>query len=448
MNINDPTNLTHLSDLVNQYTVNKNLDLEAIEKDMIGVTVRRQPDVDPTDAFRSAMDELRQDVGITIDANMSFMDDKPGIGNGSTTTRREPTRMMSNSRSTIATTTRNQPARSRDVIEELDEIGEAETMSVSKTKPGHYDEEITNQDDFLTTLQREYSTNGGDQPDQIYTDNPQTRTRTMGPPLRQPSPPRQPGYQNTTQSYGYDTQPGYQNYGTQSGYQGYSQNQSGYQNDQGNQYYDPNRYDANNYGQGNGYPQDDRQAQLNNVMQNYGGHIDELSYKKEQEEDTKSILLEDIDEIRMELEDDNVDLSRVPEVNQDSSLVDVQKVHKTVRAKYIKRRYMSMGHEIILAGAQGLGYIFDGERKIGPYKPNLNGWHNEVRTKLRRMKYETATIVSNIVQEYNIGPVSRLLFELVPSAVIFSHMKATNVGKPGYNVDAVSNAISELREST
>jgi hypothetical protein len=291
MNINDPTNLTHLSDLVNQYTVNKNLDLEAIEKDMIGVTVRRQPDVDPTDAFRSAMDELRQDVGITIDANMSFMDDKPGIGNGSTTTRREPTRMMSNSRSTIATTTRNQPARSRDVIEELDEIGEAETMSVSKTKPGHYDEEITNQDDFLTTLQREYSTNGGDQPDQIYTDNPQTRTRTMGPPLRQPSPPRQPGYQNTTQSYGYDTQPGYQNYGTQSGYQGYSQNQSGYQNDQGNQYYDPNRYDANNYGQGNGYPQDDRQAQLNNVMQNYGGHIDELSYKKEQEEDTKSILL-------------------------------------------------------------------------------------------------------------------------------------------------------------
>ena len=117
-----------------------------------------------------------------------------------------------------------------------------------------------------------------------------------------------------------------------------------------------------------------------------------------------------------------------------------------LRMKYIRRRYNHFGHELILAGAYGLGYIFDGKRKVGPYQPDLNGWHNEVRTKLRRMRYETATIVSDIVREYNIGPFSRLLLELVPSAVIYSNLRHSQHGQNNYTVDQMSDAINELRD--
>ena len=91
-------------------------------------------------------------------------------------------------------------------------------------------------------------------------------------------------------------------------------------------------------------------------------------------------------------------------------------------------------------------YILDGKRKIGPYQPDLGGWHNEVRTKLRRMRYETATIVSDIVREYNVGPFSRLLLELVPSAVIYSNMRRSQHGQNNYTVDQMSDAINELRD--
>jgi hypothetical protein len=422
MNINDPTNLTHLSDLVNQYTVNKNLDLEAIEKDMIGSSgVRRAPEVDPTDAFRSAMNELTQDIGINLEGNVNFgsFDEPPQI-------RRTP---------------KNQPEiQNEDYVDELDEINEAATTNQPYQEPDQ-------SNDFFDTIRNDYGTTGIEPVDNLYDNDratPQRRSPVKKEPLRARNLQPQNPYQNQ-----YQPQDPYQQQ-YQDPYQ--QQYQDPYQNDmnygyQPNQAYDPNRYNPNYYDSG-GQGYDPRRDQLNNVMNAYGGGmLDEQSLKKEQEEDTKSILLEDIDELKFELEDDGVDISRVPEVDQDSPLSDVQKVHKMYRVKYIRRRYNDFGHEIILAGAQGLGYIFDGERKVGPYKPNLSGWDSEVRTKLRRMRYETATIVSDIVQEYNIGPVSRLFFELIPSAVLYSNHKRNNHGSQNYSIDAVSQAIGELRET-
>lgn len=411
MSINDPTNLTHLSELVNQYTVNKNLDLDAIEKDMIHNTRGGKTSlVSPNDAFRSAMEELQKDVGITLDNNIYNEEPPPTFNKPSSRPNRERV-----------------PARSPQPVQnEFDEV--QEQVVDFDANPQNEDGAV----DFLTSLKNEYNPTGpttSSSMDGLY--NLNSQPERSSPPKRAPLRPRGPAPQPYQQQY----QPQQQYY-----------QQSQPQEDYGNNYYDPNRYDANSYydpEQG-----DNRQSHLSNVISNYGGgQLDEQSLKREQEEDTKSILLEDIDEIKFELEDDNVDISRVPEVDQDSPLADVQKVHKMLRVKYIRRRYNDFGHEIILAGAQGLGYIFDGQRQVGPFKPNFNGWHNEVRTKLRRMRYETATIVSDIVQEYNIGPVSRLLFELVPSAIIYSNMKKNQHGQSNYSVDQVSHAISELRDT-
>lgn len=185
---------------------------------------------------------------------------------------------------------------------------------------------------------------------------------------------------------------------------------------------------------------------LDDVMRTYSGENSDVNFEREHEEDMKAILLEDIDELRAELATDGVDLSRIPIVNQDSPMNLVKSVHQILRKKYDRKRCNTLGNEVILAGAQGLGYLFDGKRRIGPYAPCLEGWHNTVRPKLRRMRYETSTIVSGIMQEYNIGPIGRLLLELVPSAFLYSNMRKEQSGKSNYSPTQMSDAFDDLRK--
>lgn len=440
-NIDDPTNLTHLSDLVNQYVVSKNLDLEAIERDMIGTTgTKKLPNIDPNTAYGSTVSELAREIGINLNNNLNMENfDEPY------------TRSISKQKDVVApakqTYTETYNNNEFDEIDELDNTNMIATTNDTVNDPGS----------LVETLKQQYSENKIEAPD-VYNNSPRKSPESTV--KKQPLRARNIEHNYYDQQY-QQYQPD-NNYQNENYYQQPAQPQSyqqpypqqypqpypqQYQNQQyqNQQYYDPNRFDPNYYSTNNG--PDPYRSQLTNAMQAYSGMIDDQTMIKEQEEDTKSILLEDIDELKFELEDDGVDISRIPEVDQDSPLADVQKVHKMYKVKYIRRRYNDFGHEIILAGAQGLGYIFDGSRKIGPYKPNLVGWHNEVRTKLRRMRYETATIVSGIVQEYNIGPFSRLLFELVPSAVIYSNSKKNQHGQTNYTVDQYSQAIGELRDT-
>lgn len=411
MNIHDTSNLTHLSDLVNKYAVNKNLDIDAIEKDMIGVSSNRKPNVSPIESYKSTLSDLQHEIGITIQDN--DIEDNEEID--------------------------GEPVDSPVVYKS--QFSQSNVFKAQQQEPEQEpSQEIYEDNNFLSHIAGPTET----EPPVLSNLYPSPADRPKPASRPQPLRERNGGAYEAAGRLGPPSlyqQP--MQYSQPMQYNQPMQNQMQYQNQMQPPQYDPNRYDAEQYRM----VEPNQQEQFNNVMQNYSGtQLDELSVKKEQEEDTKSILLEDIDEIKLELEDDNVDISRIPEVDQDSPLADVQKVHKMLRVKYIRRRYNDFGHEIILAGAQGLGYVFDGTYEIGPFKPNFNGWHNEVRTKLRRMRYETATIVSNVVQEYNIGPFSRLLFELIPSMVIYSNMKKNQHGQSNYSMDQVSQAISELRE--
>lgn len=186
--------------------------------------------------------------------------------------------------------------------------------------------------------------------------------------------------------------------------------------------------------------------QFNRVIQGYGGGGQEIiDVEKENEEENKTFMLEDIDELWAELQDDEVDLSRIPKVNQDSTLEDVAQVQKILRMKYDRRRYTTFGTEFILAGVHGLEYLFDGKRKWGPYQPDLTNWHNTVRTKLRRMRYETSMIVSDVMHQWNVGAFTRVMIELVPSAFLHSRMRSEQHGKAGYSPDQMSEAYDALR---
>lgn len=82
----------------------------------------------------------------------------------------------------------------------------------------------------------------------------------------------------------------------------------------------------------------------------------------------------------------------------------------------------------------------------------MTGFHRTVRSKMRRMKYEQSQIVSNALDYYNVGPISRMGLELVPSAFLYSLSRREQHGKDNYtperpaNTEDRSAALDDLRQ--
>lgn len=194
-------------------------------------------------------------------------------------------------------------------------------------------------------------------------------------------------------------------------------------------------------------PQENMRAQyLNDTMRAYAGANSDIEIEREREEDMKATLLEDIDELISELEAEEVDISRVPQVNQDSTITLIKKVHKILRIKYDRRRCDSLGKETIMAAARGLENVFDGKRKFGPWSPDLTSWHNVARTKISRMRYETSTIVADLMHQYNISSFARILIELIPSAILHSCNRKDRKNEMNYSPSETSAALDDLRQ--
>jgi hypothetical protein len=187
-------------------------------------------------------------------------------------------------------------------------------------------------------------------------------------------------------------------------------------------------------------------SELDDILRAYTGSNGAANIEHEKEEDMKAILLEDIDELKSELDSDGIDLSRIVNTDANTPMAVVKNVHKILRMKYDRKRSTTLGSELILAGAQGLGYVLNGKNKIGPFAPDLQGWHNTVRPKLRRMRYETSTVVSSVMREFDMGPVSRIAFELIPSAFLYSNMRKEQNDRTNYSQDQMSEAFDDLRQ--
>jgi hypothetical protein len=148
-----------------------------------------------------------------------------------------------------------------------------------------------------------------------------------------------------------------------------------------------------------------------------------IDIDKDRDEDEKANLLEQIDMLRDTLEDDGVNLQSVPIVTKNNSLVDIRNVHKMLRLKNDRNRYCSFAEEMILAGAYGAEYLFDGEKEWFGRKPDLIGWPETVKVKLRRMRYDTSTFVQEVMQSYSFSPSLRILTELIPSMLLYSRKR-------------------------
>jgi hypothetical protein len=203
-----------------------------------------------------------------------------------------------------------------------------------------------------------------------------------------------------------------------------------------------NHYDDNQLN--NMTQEQTKQDRISKVLDGIDDRELDFNIEKEKEDDDKASLFEQIDMLKITLEDDGIDISGVPGVNKNSSIKDVQNVYKILRLKNDRNRYCSFAEEMILAGAYGLEYFFDGNREWFGRKPDLIGWPDTVKVKLRRMRYETSTFVQEVMQEYNMSSGVRLALELLPSMFLYSRNRRISQQDNLVSDHEYKNAISNL----
>jgi hypothetical protein len=187
-----------------------------------------------------------------------------------------------------------------------------------------------------------------------------------------------------------------------------------------------------------------KQDKINQVLHDIDDRELEFNVEKEKDEDDKASLLEQIDMLKITLEDDGVDVSGVPQITKNSSMNDVHNIYKILRLKNDRNRYCSFAEELILSGAYGMEYLFDGKKEWFTKTPDLTGWSSTVKVKLRRMRFETSTFVQEVMQEYNMSAGMRLALELLPSMFLYSRNRRLSQDDNLVSDVEYKNAISKL----
>ena len=187
-----------------------------------------------------------------------------------------------------------------------------------------------------------------------------------------------------------------------------------------------------------------KQRILKHVLK--GVEDQKFSVEKEKEEDDKAILLEQIDMLMSNLNDTGINTERVPHVDNNSSIDDIENVHKILRLKNDRSRYCSFAEECILAGSHTLEWMFDGEKSYIGRRPDLRGWSATVNIKLRRMRYDTSTFVSDVMKDYDLGHGTRIMFELIPSLFLYSKMKKSQHSDNLITSDEMNKAVDRIRD--
>ena len=185
--------------------------------------------------------------------------------------------------------------------------------------------------------------------------------------------------------------------------------------------YSKNKYDSSSFAYKLTEEQQNQKF-VDNVL-NTSSNNNNYNYNIEDEnrEDLKLTLLEKIDNLTEELEDEGVSLDKIPKVDYTSNLEQIEYVAKLLMLKANRNRYASLGEEFILALASGLEMLCNGDREFLGIRPDLNGYSDVVKVKLRRLRNETSQVVGNVVEKYEISPITTLLIELIPS--LFLHSK-------------------------
>ena len=188
-----------------------------------------------------------------------------------------------------------------------------------------------------------------------------------------------------------------------------------------------------------------RQSYVNNATADIYRSDDDADFiNADDEEDEMSKILEQIDQLYSILEIEGVPLSSIAKPGPHTSKKEAKKILKILQIKNDKLICCSLFEECVLAGAYALEDVFDGQREFFGKRYDLTGYSDTIKLKLRRMRYNTSTFVSGIMQSYNISPAWRILIELVPSLFLYSRDRKNKSTDTLVNNTEYNNARMDL----
>lgn len=168
-----------------------------------------------------------------------------------------------------------------------------------------------------------------------------------------------------------------------------------------------------------------KEEMLQNNIQSAMTNVPDINFNMDQEneKEQKNHLLEVIESLKDDLEELGVKIDRIPNVSYDSPLQAIEDVHKRLLFKYNKIKYNAIAEEALIACANLLELMFNGKNEYFGVKPDVIGYSDVVKSKLKRIRFETSTAVSKFVTHYDIGIFPRIAMELLPSLITQSQRR-------------------------
>lgn len=193
---------------------------------------------------------------------------------------------------------------------------------------------------------------------------------------------------------------------------------------------------------------DHLQSSISRVME--GVPKMNIDMEQEIEEERKNTLLEQIEALRDDLNELGVSVEGSQYyVSYDAPLKRVEEVHRRLTFKYNKLKYNSIAEEALVAGASLLEMVFNGKHEYFGCRPDITGYSDVVKSKLKRIRVETSTAVSRFVAKNNVGVMPRLMMELLPSLITQSQRRKLQAGDSinanmNYKKNSIRSHISDL----
>ena len=185
----------------------------------------------------------------------------------------------------------------------------------------------------------------------------------------------------------------------------------------------------------------ERRSHINSVL---NMDAQNFSLEKEKQEDRKCAMLAEIDSLITVLQMEDIDLSRIPTVDENSDVGTIEATLKILRHKNDQNRCCTFAEESMMFGAYILEDIFDGKKTyFGKYKPDMVGWHNQLAVKLKRVRYDTGVMVGTMMDSYGVGSGTRFMLEIVPNMFLYSRMKKQQSNQPPMSGMMISDAEME-----
>jgi hypothetical protein len=154
-------------------------------------------------------------------------------------------------------------------------------------------------------------------------------------------------------------------------------------------------------------------------------------------------LLEEIDDIIQDLKGE-VDLSTLPTVTYSSPLEDVERVHIILRKKHERISRSNLANDWVMMFSEFAEMVFNGEREVFGFKPNLTGVSKKLKVKLRRIRHDTSIVVNQILNDNGIGPMTRIVLEILPTILIHGRVNENEKKNLGERLSSATTALREF----